>query len=410
MTSAERKVDPESLILRGKPRRVVRFKRNIMIGAAACGFIGIVACGWIGLSKPHGKTPADQANLFDPEQAQSAAKPLPDPVQNLPASYAQAASRSSGVPQLGPPLPGDLGKTMLEHQQAQLAASATVPAAGTNSVAQSASAAATTAGVFVRTADGNGRGDIISPSSAGSDGMLAASPAPLKATSQLTLDLDKDQNNQGRKLDFVGKAAGDGIYNVHDLQMPKSPYEVLAGTIISASLITGLDSDLPGTVIGQVTENVYDTVTGRILLIPQGTRLIGQYDSVVAFGQSRALLVWQRLILPDGSSLQIDNLPATDMAGYTGLSDKVDYRTWALLKGVGMATLLGVTAMSGGRERDSDLIRAIRESAEQSANQAGEKIVEKHLNVQPVVAVRPGWPLRVIVHKDLVLRPYGGGV
>src|SRR3546814_11674231 len=97
------------------------------------------------------------------------------------------------------------------------------------------------------------------------------------------------------------------------------PYTTLfrsqAGSVIAASLITGLNSDLPGLVTAQVTENVYDSVTGRTLLLPQGSRLIGSYDSVVAFGQSRALVVWQRIILPDGSSIRIDNVPATEPQG-----------------------------------------------------------------------------------------------
>src|SRR3546814_1463150 len=115
----------------------------------------------------------------------------------------------------------------------------------------------------------------------------------------------------------------------------------MAGSVIAASLITGINSDLPGLVTAQVTENVYDTVTGSALLIPQGARLIGAYDSVVAFGQSRALLVWQRIVMPDGSSIQIDNLPATDAAGYAGLGDEVDFHTWRLIKGVVLSTLLG---------------------------------------------------------------------
>jgi len=404
-TAPTPKVDPETLVLRGKPRRVVRFKRNVLVGAAAVGFAGIAACAWIGLSKPQAKAALDHTNQFNPDQAATSRKPMPDQVQALPSSYAQVSSSASAIPQLGPPLPGDLGKAIYAHQQAQLnGTSGTSPSATANgATAQAAVAAARQAGVFVQVSD-KSLSDIASS--------LVGGPPPAAAsssTSPLTLDLDKDQNAQGRKLDFVGKADSDGSYNTHELQSPRSPFEVLAGTVISASLVTGLDSDLPGTVIAQVTENVYDTVTGRILLIPQGTRIIGQYDSVVAFGQSRALLVWQRLILPDGSSLQIDNLPASDTAGYAGLSDKVDYHTWALLKGVGLATLLGVTAVSGD-SKDSDLVRAIRESAEQSANQAGEKIVEKHLNVQPSITVRPGWPVRVIVRKDLVLKPYGAGV
>jgi len=143
-------------------------------------------------------------------------------------------------------------------------------------------------------------------------------------------------------------------------------------------------------------------MTARILLIPQGSRLIGSYDSIVAFGQKRALVVWQRIILPDGSSIQIDNMPATDAAGYAGLSDKVDLHTWQLLKGVALSTLLGVgTQLSFGN--DSDLVRAIRESTQQSASRAGDQIVMKNLNVQPTLRVRPGWPLRLMVHRDLIL-------
>ena len=142
------------------------------------------------------------------------------------------------------------------------------------------------------------------------------------------------------------------------------------------------------------------------LLASQGARLIGAYDSVVAFGQARALLVWQRIVMPDGSSLQIDNLPATDAAGYAGLEDEVDYHTWQLLKGVVLSTLLGVGTELTLGSGDSDLVRALRLSTQQSINQAGQRITEKNLNIQPTITVRPGWPLRVIVHKDLVLKPY----
>jgi type IV secretion system protein VirB10 len=181
----------------------------------------------------------------------------------------------------------------------------------------------------------------------------------------------------------------------------------MAGTIIPASLITGLNSDLPGRVIAQVTENVYDTPTGRHLLIPQGARVIGTYDSQVAFGQERALVVWQRIIMPDGSSIVIDNLPATDTAGYAGLEDEVDFHTWRLLKGIALATLLGVGTELTFGEDESDLVEAIRGSAQDSANQAGQRITERNLNIQPTITIRPGWPLRIIVHKDIVLRPYG---
>jgi type IV secretion system protein VirB10 len=143
-----------------------------------------------------------------------------------------------------------------------------------------------------------------------------------------------------------------------------------------------------------------------MLLIPQGSRLIGSYDSVVAFGQSRALVVWQRIILPDGSSFRIDNVPAADTAGYAGLSDRIDRHTWQLLKGVALSTLLGVGAELSFGSSESDLVRAVRESAQQNGARAGDQLVTRNLDIQPTIRVRPGWPLRVVVHKDIVLRPW----
>jgi hypothetical protein len=142
-----------------------------------------------------------------------------------------------------------------------------------------------------------------------------------------------------------------------------------------------------------------------ILLVPQGARLIGKYDSVVAFGQRRALVIWQRLILPDGSSVRLDNMPATDTAGYAGLADRVDFHTWTLLKGVAIATMLGVgseLSISGG----SDLVQAIRQSAQMNVARAGDQITQRNLDVQPTVTIRPGAPVRLLVTHDLILAPY----
>jgi type IV secretion system protein VirB10 len=319
-------------------------------------------------------------------------------VTNLPGNYGK-------VPQLGPPLPGDLGPSILQRQRELAAGGGATPAPPTITPAEQ-TAEAERQQLAQQTNQARESGVLVQTSARPATSAEAPAAAPTDTAAdksgKLDLDLDRDQNAQQHKLDFVGRNSTDGIYDGHALQTPASPYEVMAGSIISASLITGLDSDLPGTVIAQVTENVFDTVTGRILLIPQGSRLIGQYDSVVAYGQSRALLVWQRIILPDGSSIQIDNLPATDTAGYAGLQDKVDFHTWQLLKGVALSTLLGIgTQISIGGDQ-SDLIRAIRESAQQSTLEAGERIVMKQLDVQPTLKVRPGWPLRVIVHKDLV--------
>jgi type IV secretion system protein VirB10 len=211
---------------------------------------------------------------------------------------------------------------------------------------------------------------------------------------------------QQRKLEFARSEEGD--VNAHDLKGRPSPWTLSAGTIIPASLITGLNSDLPGMVIAQVTENVWDSATGRTILVPQGARLIGKYDSVVAYGQRRALLVWNRIVFPDGSSIGLDNMPAADAAGYAGLEDKVDSHSWRLLKGIALSTLLGVgtqLTLGGG---ESDLVRAIRESAQQNAANAGNQITSRNLDIQPTIRVRPGWPVRAVIQKDLVLQPWRG--
>ena len=178
-----------------------------------------------------------------------------------------------------------------------------------------------------------------------------------------------------------------------------------AGSVIAASLITGLRSDLPGLVTAQVSEHVYDSPSGHTLLIPQGARLIGRYDSAISYGQNRALVIWQRIIMPDGSSIRLDNAPATDASGYAGLVDKVDYHGLRLLQGVAISTLLGVGAnlsISG----ESDLVRAVREAAQQNVSRAGDQLTLRNLQVQPTIIIRPGTPVRLLIHRDLVLPPW----
>ena len=213
-------------------------------------------------------------------------------------------------------------------------------------------------------------------------------------------------SGQARKIDFLNARSSEGVFNPHRLELPVSPDQVLAGTVIAASLVTGINSDLPGFVIAQVTENVFDTVTGRRLLIPQGTKLIGKYDSAVSYGQRRALVVWNRLILPDGSSIVVDNLPATDASGYAGLEDEVDVHTWQLLKGAALSTLLSVGSETGADNANGDALSAAREAVQQNAARIGQQLTERNLDVQPTITIRAGWPLRVIVHRDLVLREF----
>jgi type IV secretion system protein TrbI len=217
------------------------------------------------------------------------------------------------------------------------------------------------------------------------------------------------QNRQEQKQAFVANAGDTATRNLASLQLPASPYQVMAGAVIPAALVTGINSDLPGQVIANVTEAVNDTATGRFLLIPQGSRLIGRYDSQVAFGQRRVLLVWTRLILPDTSSIALDRLPGIDPAGYAGLEDGVDWHWDRILAGAALSTLLGVGAElaapnnSGG---NGGVTVAVRQSAQDTVNQVGQEITKRNMSIQPTLTIRPGFPMRVMVNKDLILRPY----
>ena len=217
------------------------------------------------------------------------------------------------------------------------------------------------------------------------------------------------QNRQEQKEEFLKKPAFTETRNSGDLQTPVSPYQVMAGTVIAAALVTGINSDLPGDVIATVTEPVYDTATGRHVLIPQGSRILGHYNSQVSYGQTRVQVVWHRVILPDTSSFQLDNLAGTDPAGYAGLEDGVDWHWDRLFAGAALTTLLGVGAELAAPENRQDGDRVIiagRDSAQDSINQVGQEVTRRNLNIQPTLTSRPGLPVRLIVNRDLVLRPY----
>jgi type IV secretion system protein VirB10 len=244
--------------------------------------------------------------------------------------------------------------------------------------------------------------------------------APPHAASQETAtktaassDETFNQNGQDSKLLFVNAPVDRRTTAPDRLSRPASPFLVQAGTIIPAALITGIRSDLPGQITAQVTENVYNSQTGRFLLVPQGTRLIGVYDSQVSFGQSRVLLVWTRLIMPNGRSIVLERQPGADTAGYAGLEDEVDNHWGALFKAALLSTLLGVGSELGagsdsGSGNNGGLIQALRLGASDSLNQTGQKVVQRNLNIQPTLTIRPGFPVRVIVNRDLVLEPYKG--
>ena len=218
-------------------------------------------------------------------------------------------------------------------------------------------------------------------------------------------DLGAQPETQDRHTAFLNGPVDRQTVATDRIMAPASPYILQAGAVIPAAMITGIRSDLPGQITAQVTENVYDSPTGSLLLIPQGTRIIGQYDAGVQFGQRRVLLVWNRLILPNGRSIVLERQPGADASGYAGLEDGVDYHWWDLMKAAGLSTLLGIGTELATDDEDR-LIRAIRDGAQDTINQAGQQIVQRQLQVAPTLTIRPGYPVRVIVTRDLVLEPY----
>lgn len=401
----EPQVASDDIELRGRPRPVARINRRVLVGVIGLGLLLLAGLVIVALDPPTWK-PKD----LGPELVTVERKPTADGLDRLPSSYegvpVQRLTRAdpvvSTVPQLQMPDPALEAERAEKARLMRLAIEARASAPFFRLQAKSTPTTSVSGGTPPPIAS-------PTPSTANTD-LTALTPA---ASERLKAQIDGavpsiDATDQNRKLAFLKAGPEKEIYNPHSAQKPVSPYQLLAGTIIPASLVTGLNADLPGFVIAQVTEHVYDTVSGRHLLVPQGSRLIGRYDSVVAYGQERALVVWQRIIRPDGSSIVIDNLPATDTAGYAGLVDVVDLKTWRLLKGIGLATVLGVgsSLAFGQGSGDSDIIRALRESTGQTTNRAGQRLIERELNVQPTLTVRPGWPLRIVVHKDIILTPY----
>jgi len=216
-------------------------------------------------------------------------------------------------------------------------------------------------------------------------------------------------NGQGGKRQFLATARTED-YLASPLRPPESPWEVKAGTVIPAALLTALNSDLPGEVIAQVTEPIYDHATGRTVLIPQGSRLIGKYDSQIAYGQERALIAWNRIIMPDGRSINIGSMTGADLTGASGLKDQVDGHFWQLARGILLSTVFSVGAASAqdasARSSGELVLNSAANGVSNGAQQVGQQITARDLNRQATIKVRAGWPLRVLVNKDMILAPY----
>jgi type IV secretory pathway VirB10-like protein len=386
------------LRLHGDPPRVMRLSRKalMVLGGGGAAVIG----GALIYALQPGSDPQGQ-ELYNTDGRATA-----ETINSAPRDYGQ-------VPQLGPALPGDLGRPILAAQDR--GADVPVPPIGAAPPAQTppdprAAAreraaqerdAARISGLFLGTraaASGVPSGPSL-PSLADLGTMPPSAPQRGE---------DSVQNGQAEKRDFMNAAADRRTVSAERLAPPASPYIVHAGSIIPAALITGLRSDLPGQVTAQVTAHVYDSPSGRFLLIPQGSRLIGEYDSQISFGQNRLLLAWTRLILPDGRSIVLERQPGADAAGQAGLQDRTNHHWGMMLRAAAISTLLGVGTELASDD-DDDLVRALQRGPQDTLNQAGQQIVRRQLNVQPTLTIRPGMPVRVIVTRDLVLAPAGSG-
>jgi len=407
------KVVPESLALRAAPQAVVRLNRRMLVVLAALLAAGVLgALLWSLQPRKHAKLP-QASELYNVDRVSRA-----DSLDQLPKDYSKLQTVGKpAVPQLGPPLPGDLGPA-IPHAQQRSQANGT-PAY--NDAVQAERLArvrdaeeAAKSAVFVRGVGASGPGSPLAraqaaPSPTGPLATAEAMSSSALSDAARTTDPTAVQNRQDQKEAFLSKDGDARTRQLSTLQTPASPYQVMSGAVIAAALITGINSDLPGQVVASVTEPVYDTATGRYLLIPQGSRLIGRYDSQVAFGQRRVLLVWTRLILPDASSIALDKLPGVDPAGYAGVEDGVDWHWDRLLTGAALSTLIGVGAELAAPQNGTggnQVVVAARESVQDTVNQVGQEITKRNLSVQPTLTIRPGFPVRVMVTKDLVLRPY----
>ncbi|RAI60674.1 MULTISPECIES: TrbI/VirB10 family protein [Alphaproteobacteria] len=376
--------------LRADPPRVTRLSRKVLAGVGLVASLGLGGALIYALQTRDSGRPNEE--LYSTENRSTA-----DGLAGLPRDY-------SGVPRLGPPLPGDLGRPMLSPANG----GQPVPAPGIATPNPGLSQEEQRRLQEIETA----RTSRLFSGSESRVGAPATTPAvvPPPTPNLASLGLappPATPSAQDRQNAFLNAAPDRRTVAPDRVVAPLSPNVLQAGAVISAALITGIRSDLPGQITAQVTENIYDSPTGRILLVPQGTRVVGQYDNSVQFGQSRVLLVWNRLIFPNGRSIVLERQPGADSQGFAGLQDGVDYHWWDLARAAGLSTLLNVGAELAVDDQDR-LLRAIRNGGQDTINDAGQQIVRRQLNVAPTLTIRPGFPVRVIVTRDLVLEPYGG--
>lgn len=396
---------------------VKRFNRKtvgVLLGLGA--LVTVAALGTALTRQRQGKASQDSA-------AQSAvAIPTPtDAINTLPSNYSQlprgnGGANSGGVPQLGPKLPGDIGAFA---PSLRTFSAATMPPRPLTPWQQSILQAQLEE--LKRAAKAREGGFGFGGGAATTVASVADSPAPGIAASldhglsslassglNQSLAARDSDNRQDDKSNFATADRKGSWLLRSGVQVPLSPYTVFAGAVLPGVMITGINSDLPGQIEGQISQNVYDTVTGQHLLLPQGTKVLGAYDSRITYGQSRVLVVWTRLIRPDGSNIDLEGMPGVDMSGYAGEPGKVDRHLTRLLNAVLLGSLIQAGTSAGTSYTNPSFADLAREGAGQGVNEATQQIVRKELNIQPTITVTPGTRFNVFTTKDMILPPYEG--
>lgn len=410
--------EPDGLELRPRPR-TTRLNRNALILGGVLGAAVLVAAAVTLVQNRTAIAPAGEAanvaaagadrfweKAPDGVPVRASAEPLPDVSAGPPPEPNVVPVATSG---------GGLDPETQRRRERLLRARDAAPLVGgfrSGGISQASTAAFPTGAAPVRPASAD------------------AHPALLGAVSEALQGKDETlrQNNQDAKREFLD---GSGLSdqeetNAHLVRKAISPYEVTAGMIVPAVLVTQGDSDLPGLMTGRVRENVYDSATGRHLLIPQGTTIIGVYDSVVTFGQERLLVAWQRLIFPDGTKLNISGMPGTDLIGAAGMHDQVDRHYTSVFGGSLLLSVMtaGVTlsqqddnASGVGQGSTRDQVKnTLATALGQNLGEVGSQMLRRQMNVQPTIQIRPGYRFNVLVNKDLIFEgPYlntfvGGGL
>lgn len=352
---------------------------------------------------------ADEARVRQEKKAREAAAAAAPPPPATPAPQGQ---RTGPVPYVAPYRQSP-GATPLDDELAKMRREAEISSLKRAYSAQSAAVTFGSKGLGI-SSGGNGPAVIPPvgmPQIPQVTGQIPTLPG-MSAAPDTKASRD-DANRQDDKAAFAtAPPKEESPYNPHALIVPRSKDVVQAGTLIPALFLTGVNSDLPGMLTAQVSQNVYDTPTGSHVLIPLGTRLIGQYDSRVTFGQERVLLIWTRIIFPNGSSVTLEGMPGVDMAGYAGVRDRIDNHYGKLLSGVLFSSVLSTAAVTSqgatANGVNPSYSQLAAQGAGQAVNEAGQKFVQRAMDIQPTLTIRPGFRVGILLSKDIQLPPYGG--